>query len=159
LRRIYAAASRRLAARRRSSAGADLRGREEELRRLEQELRGHEEESRAFEEDFRALEEAFRVLEADLRGCCRNIQGRLTRLTEELDNSLKFLDLARSMSQKRNVQFLTILATIFLPLSLAAGVLSMQSRFTDLGVLLYDFVGVVVLLVVIALLFLGAMVC
>lgn len=41
---------------------------------------------------------------------------------------------------------LTLIATIFLPLSLGSSLLSMQTRFADLGLLLYDFVGVGVLL-------------
>ncbi|KAK3311555.1 uncharacterized protein B0T15DRAFT_549165 [Chaetomium strumarium] len=59
---------------------------------------------------------------------------------------LLLLSLSRDMSQSKNVQILTLLATIFLPLSLSAGILSMQARFKDLGQLLYDFFGVVVLL-------------
>lgn len=93
---------------------------------------------------------AFSRIEAELRGCCKNVRSRLSRLNDDMDNNLKFLDLARNMNQTRNVELLTILATIFLPLSLAAGVLSMQSRLKDLGILLYDFVGVVVLLVAFA---------
>jgi hypothetical protein len=100
----------------------------------------------------------FLTLEQELRGCCKDIRGRLSRLTDDLESSLKFLDLARNMSQTSNVQFLTVLATIFLPLSLAAGVLSMQSRFKDLGVLLYDFFGVVFLLATIGILILVSMV-
>ncbi|KAF1951218.1 hypothetical protein CC80DRAFT_212610 [Byssothecium circinans] len=48
--------------------------------------------------------------------------------------------------QADSVNQLTLLAAFFLPLSLAAGVLSMQTRFSDLHLLLYDFVGVVVIL-------------
>jgi len=110
-------------------------------------------------EDAPGLAAEFPAIEVDLRGCCRYVQGRLARLTEEMENSLKFLDLARNMGQASNVHFLTIIATIFLPLSLATGVLSMQSRFKDLGVLLYDFFGVAILFVLLAFLFLGAIVC
>ena len=86
------------------------------------------------------------ALEPALRGCCKDIRRRLVRLTDEMESSLRFLELARSMRQANDVELLTILAAIFLPLSLAAGVLSMQSRFKDLGVLIYDFFGVVSLL-------------
>lgn len=57
---------------------------------------------------------------------------------------------------------LTILATIFLPLSLSAGILGMQSRFKNLGPLLYDFFGVVfilltaVILTLLTIIFLGS---
>ncbi|KAI8963589.1 hypothetical protein F5Y11DRAFT_144506 [Daldinia sp. FL1419] len=97
------------------------------------------------------------MLEKTLRGCCKDFKLRLTRFSDGLDHSLKFLSLARELNQSGNVQNLTLLATIFLPLSLAAGVLSMQSRFKDLGSLLYDFFGVVVLLAAIVALLLGIM--
>lgn len=51
-----------------------------------------------------------------------------------------------SVKQASSVSQLTLLAAFFLPLSLAAGVLSMQTRFASLNLLLYDFVGVVVIL-------------
>jgi hypothetical protein len=41
--------------------------------------------------------------------------------------------------QAQSMAVLTIISAIFLPLSLAAGVLSMQTRFRDLDLLLYDF--------------------
>lgn len=88
----------------------------------------------------------FIVTETELRGCCQEVKERLQKLSYGLEHDLKFLELARNVNQTRGVQQLTLLATIFLPLSLAAGVLSMQTRFKDLGNLLYDFFGVVVLL-------------
>ncbi|OTB17649.1 hypothetical protein K445DRAFT_260569 [Daldinia sp. EC12] len=97
------------------------------------------------------------ILDKALRGCCKDIKLRLTRLSDGLDHSLKFLSITRELNQSSNVHNLTLLATIFLPLSLAAGVLSMQSRFKDLGSLLYDFFGVVILLAAIVLLLLGIM--
>jgi hypothetical protein len=50
------------------------------------------------------------------------------------------------------VKRLTILAAFFLPLSLASSILSMQTRFVDLHVLLYDFLGVFCLVASIAIL-------
>ncbi|UPK92296.1 hypothetical protein LCI18_003231 [Fusarium solani-melongenae] len=88
----------------------------------------------------------FMAIEADLRGYCREVKERLQKLSDGLEHDLKFMELARNVNQTRGVQQLTLLATIFLPLSLAAGVLSMQTRFKDLGNLLYDFFGVVMLL-------------
>lgn len=88
----------------------------------------------------------FMVIEAELRGYCREVKERLQKLSGGLEHDLKFLELARNVNQARGVQQLTLLATIFLPLSLAAGVLSMQTRFKDLGSLLYDFFGVAMLL-------------
>jgi hypothetical protein len=88
----------------------------------------------------------FLALEQELSGYCRDTRGRVSRLADDMANNLKLLDLDRNMSQTTNVQLLTILATLSIPLSIASGVLSMQSRFADLGVLLYDFFGVACLL-------------
>ncbi|KAF3296655.1 hypothetical protein TWF132_010240 [Orbilia oligospora] len=52
----------------------------------------------------------------------------------------------RQRQESRHIRKLAILATIFLPLSLATGLLSMQTRISELGNLLYDYVGVVVTL-------------
>ncbi|KAF3313476.1 hypothetical protein TWF173_005983 [Orbilia oligospora] len=52
----------------------------------------------------------------------------------------------RQHQESRHIRKLAILATIFLPLSLATGLLSMQTRIGELGNLLYDYVGVVVTL-------------
>lgn len=98
-----------------------------------------------------------KVLGAELRGSCRDIMTQLDRVSGNLDHRLKFLSLSRDVNQSNNVKMLTLLATVFLPLSLSAGVLSMQSRFRDLGVLLYDFFGVVALLVAIVFIILGIM--
>lgn len=78
------------------------------------------------------------------------IMNRLARLNDDMDSTLRFLDLERNMKQAKNVEDLTILATVSLPLSVATGVLSMQSEFKGLGSLLYDLLGVIVLLVTFA---------
>lgn len=97
------------------------------------------------------------VLGAEIRGCSKDIMTRLSRMSDDLDHNLQLLRLSKDMNQSGNVQMLTLLATIFLPLSLSAGVLSMQSRFKDLGDLLYDFFGVVVLLAAVVSLLIVAM--
>ena len=97
----------------------------------------------------------FAPLEAELKSCCKDLQQRLNRLSNDLETSLKYLDAMRNRDQTDAVQLLTTLATIFLPLSLSTGVLSMQSRFKDLGVLLYDFFGVVVLFAAVVMVILG----
>ncbi|KAG7406669.1 hypothetical protein Forpe1208_v013799 [Fusarium oxysporum f. sp. rapae] len=93
----------------------------------------------------------FIAIDMELRGFCREANEQLQKFSDRLDHDLKYLELLRNINQNRGVQQLTLLATIFLPLSLAAGVLSMQTRFKDLGTLLYDFFGVVVLLAAIVL--------
>jgi NADH:ubiquinone oxidoreductase subunit 6 (subunit J) len=87
-----------------------------------------------------------RILRAELSCCCKDIKMQLDRLTGDVEQDIKFLSISRELSQSRNVQTLTILATVFLPLSLSAGMLSMQYRLHDLGDRLYDFVGIVVIL-------------
>lgn len=88
----------------------------------------------------------FTQLQLEIHGLCQQVRGCLSRLSTSLEHDIKFLGMRREMRQTNSVQRLTILATTFLPLSLSAGVLSMQTRFKDLGPLLYDFFGVVVLL-------------
>lgn len=67
-------------------------------------------------------------------------------MPKTLEHHLKFLEMRRNIDESSNLRMLTVLATIFLPLSLACGILSMQTRFEDLSYLLYDFCGVIVIL-------------
>jgi hypothetical protein len=90
-------------------------------------------------------------LRAELSCCGKDVKVRLDKLTSDLEQDLKFLSMSRDITQSRDVQTLTLLATLFLPLSLSAGMLSMQYRFNELGDRLYDFIGIVVLLVAIVL--------
>ncbi|WYZ35388.1 hypothetical protein EsH8_X_000035 [Colletotrichum jinshuiense] len=83
---------------------------------------------------------------ADVRSCCQEVTERLTGMSDELQHYLNLLSLSWNVNQSNNVKILTLLATIFLPLSLSAGILSMGTRFKDLGYLIYDFFGVVTLL-------------
>ncbi|KAK6345701.1 hypothetical protein TWF718_007610 [Orbilia javanica] len=62
------------------------------------------------------------------------------------ENSYQSRSGARQYQESLHIRKLAILATIFLPLSLATGLLSMQTRVSELGNLLYDYVGVVVTL-------------
>ncbi|KAI1813466.1 hypothetical protein GGS20DRAFT_586492 [Poronia punctata] len=101
------------------------------------------------------LEPQLSILTTELQGCCKDIRRLQTRLLGDLEQDLKYLDLARSLKETESVQRLTLLATIFLPPSLASAILSMQTRFQDLGYLLYDFFGVLVLISAVALLGLG----
>jgi hypothetical protein len=57
-----------------------------------------------------------------------------------------------SIDQSESLKRLTVLAVIFLPLSLSSSLLAMSTRFANLHLLLYDFLGVFVLLSSIALL-------
>lgn len=70
----------------------------------------------------------------------------LIKHTKRLDTRYEDLfALNTTVSQSRqsfSVTILTVLAAVFLPLSLASSILSMQYRFNELGVRLYDFFGV-----------------
>lgn len=67
-----------------------------------------------------------------------NVERAIARLNSLVEARNKTLNIHESQSIKR----LTVLATIFLPLSLSASILSMQFRLKDLQLKLYDFLGV-----------------
>jgi hypothetical protein len=87
----------------------------------------------------------FKAFTAELQCQCKDITKTTTRFSSRLDHNMKYLDVSRNMQESLRVWVLSALASLFLPLSIATGLLSMQSRFIDLHVLLYDFCGVVVL--------------
>lgn len=88
----------------------------------------------------------FNIVAADLRGLSSDLRRKAGELPRTLAHHLHFLEMRRSIGESNRLSMLTILASIFLPLSLACGILSMQTRLKDLNYLLYDFCGVVVLL-------------
>lgn len=95
--------------------------------------------------NFKA-ERNFTYLAAETRAICTGLIKRSTDFSTTLDNHLHLFELLRGYEESRNVWTLGILASVFLPLSLATGILSMQSRLADLHLVLYDFCGVIVLL-------------
>lgn len=99
----------------------------------------------------------YAALTAEVQGSCNDMKLCLSRFTEDLEHSLKLLDLSRNFRQNNSVQRLTVLATLFLPMSLATGILSMGTRFKDLGPLLYDFFGVLVLVMTLVVVYLAVM--
>lgn len=88
----------------------------------------------------------FNSVAADLRGLSSDLRRKAGDIPKTLAHHLNFLEMRRSFSESKRLSMLTILASIFLPLSLACGILSMQTRLKDLNYLLYDFCGVVILL-------------
>lgn len=88
----------------------------------------------------------FQCLAVELQSTCADLKRTMATLSTTLENRLRLFELSRGMHEAENVRLLSILATIFLPLSLACGLLSMQTRFSNLHYLLYDFFGVLVLL-------------
>ncbi|KAF1958209.1 hypothetical protein CC80DRAFT_26306 [Byssothecium circinans] len=96
-----------------------------------------------------------RNLNAELRAVCTDVNRTALSLSARLDCHLKFVELGRSLREYSSLWLLSLLACIFLPLSLASSLLSMQTRFVDLHYLLYDFFGVIVLLATLTLLIIG----
>jgi hypothetical protein len=86
-------------------------------------------------------------LEEDLASSKRELTYHIQGLIEEGRTRSEY----SNTNQAENLSRLTILATCLLPLSISATVLSMQTRFADLGILLYDLLGVTFLLGLIAL--------
>ncbi|KAH6692193.1 hypothetical protein F5X68DRAFT_258917 [Plectosphaerella plurivora] len=72
----------------------------------------------------------------DIAACVSDLSSTRTAVTQE--------------EQALSVKRLTLLAAVFLPLSLASSLLSMGTRAVDLGVLWYDYLGISVLLVFLA---------
>ena len=70
----------------------------------------------------------------------------MARRNGSLERRLKIFELSKNAQEQARNWLLSILASVFLPLSLATSILSMQTRFVDLHFLLYDFCGVIVLL-------------
>ncbi|PVH98582.1 hypothetical protein DM02DRAFT_615709 [Periconia macrospinosa] len=54
----------------------------------------------------------------------------MATLSATLENHLGLFELSRSMHEAQKVRRLSILASVFLPLSLASSLLGMQTRFT-----------------------------
>lgn len=85
-------------------------------------------------------------LVAELRGLCSEFRRSTAHMPNILEHHLKFLAMRRNIEESSSLRVLTVLVIIFLPLSLACDILSMQTRVKDLHYLLYDFLGVVFVL-------------
>ncbi|KAH7074089.1 hypothetical protein FB567DRAFT_583673 [Paraphoma chrysanthemicola] len=81
-----------------------------------------------------------RILE--LKDDVRYGKRRSASLEEWTNRQHQWRVIARNTQQANSVGRLTTLATVFLPFSIAGTVLSMQTRFQDLGWLLFDLFGV-----------------
>ena len=97
-------------------------------------------------------QQAFRTLRTEIRLFC-SAQGVLaSHITQRFERIVRDFELCRGIQDSSSTWLLTLLASIFIPMSLATGILSMQIRFADLHFLLYDFVGVVTIIGTIAIL-------
>jgi hypothetical protein len=98
----------------------------------------------------------FKIIQAEIRASVSDMGSRTTRFSNTLERRLKFFELSRSLKEQSSVWVLTLLASFFIPMSLASSLLSMSTRLVDLHYLLYDFCGVIVLLsTIVFLVFLG----
>jgi hypothetical protein len=100
----------------------------------------------------------FRELVIEIQGQSTILEKRASSIATRLENRPKFLEIGRSLRETGRVQLLSLLAVVFLPLSLASSILSMQTRFVDLHYLLYDFFGVIFLLGTLTFVLLGILV-
>ena len=77
-----------------------------------------------------------------LQKICHQRLRSVQRSMDKLNRAHETRDKAHNIRESVSVKRLTILATIFLPLLLSTSILNMRSRFVDLKLKLYDFVGV-----------------
>ncbi|KAI9691157.1 MAG: hypothetical protein M1822_008777 [Bathelium mastoideum] len=97
-------------------------------------------------EDINSTHHAFRAMRAEIRAESMALANLATRMVEQNQSRLKFFQLFWDVQDSVSIKLLTLLACIFLPLSLASSILSMQTRFAKLHFLLYDFCGVVTII-------------
>ena len=88
------------------------------------------------------------VVEMDAR--IRSIDNRIHDIVACLSDLSSTRTAVTQEEQALSVKRLTLLAAVFLPLSLASSLLSMGTRAVNLGVLWYDYLGISVLLVFLA---------
>lgn len=89
----------------------------------------------------------YQTLIIELRARCVLLGNATRHVTTSMDDTLRYIELGRSHRESLHVQMLSMLAIVYLPLSLASSVLSMQTRFMDLGWLLFDFFGAATLFI------------
>lgn len=81
-----------------------------------------------------------------LQHTCHQRLARVQRSIDRVQRASEIRDRQLNMEKSNSVKRLSILATVFLPLSLSASILSMQNRLTDLGLKLFDFLGLFLIL-------------
>jgi hypothetical protein len=98
------------------------------------------------ESSFTSSSTKLQDLTVELNSVSAELNVVTSRFVSSLEKHLQYFELSRNVGEAKKSMLLTLLASIFLPLSLGCGILSMQTRFVDLHFLLYDFFGVVFLL-------------
>jgi hypothetical protein len=87
-----------------------------------------------------------RVLFVDVYTSCDEVKKQASRLLAQEEQQYSMYTTTLGIQESESVKRLTILAAMFLPLPLGIGMLSMQARFKSLGYLLYDLVGVTIMI-------------
>ena len=77
----------------------------------------------------------------DLEGASIQLKKSASRHSAYGDRIREIYLSSLNINGNQSITRLTVVAALFLPLSLGAGILSMQTRFVDLHYLLYDFFG------------------
>ncbi|KAL2802405.1 hypothetical protein BJX63DRAFT_415131 [Aspergillus granulosus] len=88
----------------------------------------------------------FRELLIEIRTISQELEKRTESISRRLESQLKFLELRRNLQESSSLSLLSLLAVVYLPLALASSILSMSTRIADLKYILYDFVGITVVL-------------
>ena len=94
----------------------------------------------------------YQTLIIELRGRCTNLGRTYNLITTLMDDTLKYIEIGRSYRESLHVKMLSMLAIVYLPLSLASSLLSMQTRFFELWPLALDFVVTAMLFITITVL-------
>tara|TARA_R110002003_G_scaffold62_8_gene5619 strand:- start:3702 stop:4433 length:732 start_codon:yes stop_codon:yes gene_type:complete len=87
----------------------------------------------------------------DLKDNVTNSIQRIAVAESSLARKHNILITAHNISQANSVSRLTVLAMVFLPLSLAGTILSMQTRLRDLNYILFDLAGIFLIFRILAL--------
>jgi len=90
--------------------------------------------------NYRWLKRVELALQADLDNCCSQAERGRDEWMRWAANQGEFIKGIES----KNVERLTVLAAVFLPLGFGADLLGMQFRLRELGLILYDYLGLVV---------------
>lgn len=91
------------------------------------------------------LSPELKCLLAEVDSLSDGITRPFANLANRVARNIDMVNTSRNIQESRDSRLLNLLACIFLPASLATSLLSMSTRFVDLGPLLYDFCGVIVL--------------
>jgi hypothetical protein len=77
----------------------------------------------------------------ELRALCTDVSNMANSISKRLDQRFRLLELQRQTHEATSLRRISLWAGIFLPLSLASSLLSMQTRAMDLHWLVFDWVG------------------